>query len=68
MSKLNYYIGLRLDTSTVCDISDLGDNETGEHFLLGLYCNKYNNIRQSFIENLRKVNKYLNHMDDKNRN
>ena len=22
MSKLNYYIGLRLNTSTVCDISD----------------------------------------------
>ena len=66
MSKLNYYIGLRLNTLTICDISDLGDNETVEHFLL--YCNKYNNIRLSFIENLRKVNKYLNYMDDKNRN
>ena len=42
---------------------DLGDNETVEHFLL--YWNKYNNIRQSFIENLRKVDIYLNHMDDK---
>ena len=44
---------------------DSGDNETVEHFLL--YCNKYNNIRQSFIENLRKVNIYLNHMDDKSK-
>ena len=62
MSKLNYYIGLRLDTSTVCDMCDLGEDGTVEHFLL--YCNKYSNIRQSFIENLKKVNVYLNHMDD----
>ena len=34
MSKLNYYIGLRLDTSTVCDMCDLGEDETVEHFLL----------------------------------
>ena len=60
-SKLNYYIGLRLDTSTVCDMCDLVEDETVEHFLL--YCNKYSNIRQSFIENLKKVNVYLNHMD-----
>ena len=52
----------RLDTSTVCDMCDLGEDENVEHFLL--YCNKYSNIRQSFIENLKKVNVYLNHMDD----
>ena len=34
MSKLNYYIGLRLNTSTVCDMCDLGENENAEHFLL----------------------------------
>ena len=52
MSKLNYYrpIGLRLNTSTRCDMCDLGENETVEHFLLN--CNKY----KSFNENLRKVN------------
>ena len=38
---------------------DLGENETVERFLLN--CKKYNDIRQSFIENLRKVNTYLNH-------
>ena len=63
MSKLR--LKLRLNTSTVCEMCDLGDNETVEFFLL--YCNKYNNIRQSFIENLRKVNIYLNHMDDKSK-
>ena len=50
MSKLNYYIGLRLNTSTVCDMCDLGENETVEHFLFN--CNKY----KSFNENFRKVN------------
>ena len=49
-NKLNYYTGTKFNSSKLCSGCDLNTDETVKHIFL--YCSKYSNYRNSFVNSL----------------